>query len=250
MKKIFAIFAAVICLASCRMTGPSLGAARTKDDLIEFSRIVSDGVSQPYSLFKQLYCVHLYMNYSGPDREIQWFARYGKCYINGNEIKTDINNYLIRTNGLKFMEDGAVHSVAGYTFVCSNDGETVKWAVTNSKADGRYATLLEYTLLDLDYEFMHVDIKGTVTRFDSTSNGFSTTDYSIYELDFVKPWDFARTNDTMESNQCLYVTTFNLTTEYPVGEYKFCLYYKGVMTDWVVATMAGDRNYDYKTSRD
>lgn len=248
MKKIFAIFAAVICAVSCSMKWSSGYETKTSEKVIRFAIRGSEAVSIPYVLFRQLYCVHLYMTYTEDDRDTQWFARLGQCYTNGFTIKTEYRNLTIQTNGMAFTEEGAVYSVAGYTFTCFHEGESAGWVVVSEGASSEYGASCVYKVVAQDANGMTTGIKGFAVKFDYEYDGnrtYSDKDFVRYELDFEKPWTFSRTRDMGEISGCLYEDG-----DYPVGTFGCYIYYKGVQTDWVQAVMKGQKEYTYKTSRD
>lgn len=73
--------------------------------------------------FRQLYCVEQYINADPVTRDIQWFARCGRCVVNGDRIliSSNVEKKEIQTNGKPLLSDGAFREYDGFRVACKQD---------------------------------------------------------------------------------------------------------------------------------
>lgn len=245
MKKIIVALCSLLCLVSCQLDGPSGFLHANREGLITLCQMDGDAAGYPYSLLQQLYCVHLYRTYDGPDRNSQWFSRLGKCYTDGNELKTEFGNMRVLTNGMNFTESGSVYDINGYVFTCSNDGTVLCWSVKTTSGSKLEADMT-FTVKNLTQSGMDLQVKGNALSRDYIDGGLSQTDYVRYDCDFVKPWTFAQTDISSDRNLLFPVT------DRPKGECR-CSVYHGSYgeTDWVKVKLGGGQlSPIFTTSRD
>lgn len=234
MKKIFAIICALTLVVSCKIDGSDGSMNATPDGIVALAIDDSWAVDYPFEYFQQLYCVHLYRTYVGEDRDLMWFAGWGKCYESIKEIKTEYGNRRIITNGLAFTQEGAVYSVDNFDFTCFYDDGEPAWRVTVRNTPSEYEPDMVFTIRELGATSMLLGISGTALQrdYDRDANGYSQTDCVCYELDIVRPWSFAR---DYQYRSCLFPRD-----DRPVGKGKFSIHYGDYgETDWAEVTFAG-----------
>lgn len=235
MKKIFAIICALTLVVSCKIDGSDGSMNATPDGIVAFAIDDSWAVDYPFEYFRQLFCVHLYRTYVGADRDLQWFAEWGKCYESSKEIKTEYGNRRIITNGLAFTQEGAVYSMENFDFTCFYEDGEPAWKVTVRNTPSEYEADIVFTIRELEATSMLLGISGMALQrdYDRDAKEYSRADYVCYDLDIVRPWSFA--NKDYQHRSCLFPKG-----DKPVGIVRFSIHYGDLgETDWAEGTFAG-----------
>lgn len=135
MKKILVCLAVLVCVASCELK-PATAPTRSRDALLTLAyEMMYENISKPLADFKTVWCADMYINDPSDTRDLQWYAQYGRCRRDGDNLVLLTSNALdevIRTNGLRFGTVSSEYSFHGYECRCSAPGV---WCVKSGESE-------------------------------------------------------------------------------------------------------------------
>lgn len=234
MKKFFFYLLLLAACVSCKISSHTV---RPASDLSYYaSQLMNENEGQAHACFFLIQCAQRYLNYDGPDRELQWFSRYVSASQAVNVITIRLNEIYgmektisVHTNSLPFDTPGAVYEIHDFTFTCVSNEDNPLWIVK-----GKYfSSQLEITASDI----LGIEYKLNGYGSDKSSTQGLVSDY---DFNFLYNWRFATG-----------VTSFyNFMAENLVsGNYHVSIRQNGNEIDWVKASLSSNSS-NITTSRD
>lgn len=127
--------------------------------------------------FKTIYCAEQYLKADPVTRDVQWFARTGKCLLNDKYINLSSGYGSIETNGIDLLKKGALRLYDGFRVTCEED------------------STLTFTSEALEFHLDNISVKPTSISFKE--NGRWTIDRKdgyVADFDSSLPilWDLTQ----------------------------------------------------------
>lgn len=232
MKKFFLMVCAVAVAVSCTLkSGVNVYPGAYKMTSFTRDNVIDNRIVGLYDIFRVLCCSQMYRDY--PDdatRDLQWFALYGKCHMDGTTLIIDgIRSLCFETNGLPFNAPGAEYIVdRNLSYVCVGENE---WEI---RPDEHSLFMLHVTeQLPASQKCTY---RGNGAYFDKNDDM-----NAVYAFDLSMEWKFV---DLFFYEHTKLGITGTLDVDFKDGDRKL---------DWLKATFNGSLdtgNTVYKTSRD
>lgn len=234
MKKVFIYFVLLAACVSCKISSHTVRPASNLSDYA--SRLIMENEGQANACFFLIQCAQRYLNYDGPDRELQWFSRYVSASQAVNVITIKLNELngmgqtvSVHTNSLPFDTPGAVYEIHDFTFTCVSNEDNPLWIVKGKN----FSSQLEITASDI----LGIEYKLNGYGSDKSSTQGLVSDY---DFNFLYNWKFSVGVTSLYD-----FTHENLLS----GNYQVSIKQNGKEIDWVKASLSSSSS-NITTSRD
>lgn len=236
MKKCVLYIIMVLTCVSCYVAGydPEYVFGPRNLESHAFSTLNSN-LGDANKIFCLLQSADRYLAYEGKDRDLQWFAAYGRASKSGNRIvcRYGSSNLTVDTNGKTFSEPGAVYKVTGERELVYRCISETSWIVESKYIESE----LEITSsepLRLEYAW-----KGSGAETGDKDESLQA-EYS-YDINFC--WNY-------KDNPLDYtLSVYRYSDVISRGSFHYSVERAGKQIDWLNSIFDG-RNTNTTTSRD